>query len=759
MAQPDEEVNAEWDTHASLTLGRAAGRRAAALAEQAPLLHSEVDITEEDDSFNQRSIQARRPPEDSAAKLARYRRMFSTRLRYYVPIIGWLPKYKLAYLQTDIIAAVTVTFLLVPQGLSYAPQLVDIPAIHGLYTASIPLLVYALLGTSRQFGMGPEALISILVGATIKEFPRAKPKDGDSAFAAADDVKDKIAIATMLNLLVGLMTFLLGFFRLGFLDSVLSRALLRGFILAVALVVMIDMSPVLLGLVPVVGQCNSTSTFTVETPPLAENPSPATKLIDTLSKLGQTHALTAAISAVSIAFLLGMRVIKQRYQRIRALQFMPEILVLVVVSTIIVQTLRWDCKNVAILGYAKGDANATYDYPKIPRLTLTKVRYILLSAILISIIGFVESIVIAKTYATKHGYSASPNRELVAIGTSNIIGSFFGAYPAFGSLGRSAVNDAAGAKTQLAGLLTGILVICVTIWLLPFFEFLPKAVCSSIIVVAALKLVELEDVRFILRLRAWKDLGLLGVTFLTTVFVGIEAGVLLSVGISLLLVMKHTTKTRVAILGRTLVVDPRTGQVKTKFRSVTDSSSVERIEGALIIRIEEGLFFGNTGQLKDRLKRIEVYGDLKVHPGEEPKRVAVAVAGGDAPGSGADGGEGSDDGAVRAVIFDFGGVTNIDASAAQILLEIVEEYHHRRITVCFVKLRERCKLKFLRSGIYDLVGPGHFFRKIREAIEYLRNHDQLRGDVFYAEAPSGSTDTTNGQGNGRYDWTVPDQRR
>ena len=110
------------------------------------------------------------------------------------------------------------------------------------------------------------------------------------------------------------------------------------------------------------------------------------------------------------------------------------------------------------------------------------------------------------------------------------------------------------------------------------------------------------------------------------------------------------------------MVDPRTGQVKNKFRSITDSGSVERIEGALVIRVEEGLFFGNTGQLKDRLKRIEVYGDLKVHPGEEPKRVVVAVAGStDVSGSGAEGGEGSDDGAVRAVIFDFGGVTNIDA--------------------------------------------------------------------------------------------------
>ncbi|KAJ3044275.1 Solute carrier 26 [Rhizophlyctis rosea] len=746
MAAPSDGDNAGWDSHDSITLGQAANRRAAALAEAAPLLQSEASDDIEDDGL-QRQLRHNRtdtPDGTTTTKRARYRRMFFTRLRYYVPIIGWLPKYKLSYLQGDLIAAITVTFLLVPQGLSYAPQLL---------------------------GVGPEALISIIVGATIREFPLPKDKDGSGRIEM--DVKEKVALATVLNLMVGLLTFLLGFFRLGFLDSVLSRALLRGFILAVAFVVMIDMSPVLLGLVPPTDQCNSATWAIVD--PVNESLSPIEKLIETLSNLGSLHPLTTAISAVSIAFLLGVKFIKSRFSRIRWLQFVPEILVLVVVSTATVQGLRWDCKGVAILNRVQGDgSSAGYDYPKLPRLTVAKISNLLLSAILISVIGFVESIVVAKTYATKHNYAASPNRELVAIGMSNIIGSLFGAYPAFGSLGRSAVNDTAGAKTQLSGFLTGIFVICTTIWLLPFFEFLPKAVCSSIIVVAALKLVELEDVEFILKLRAWKDLGLLMVTFFTTIFVSIEAGTLLSVGISLLLVMKHTTKTRVAILGRTLVVDPRTGHVKTKFRSINESNRVEKIEGALVIRIEEGLFFGNSGQLKDRLKRIEVFGDLGVHPGEEPKRgVITAVAGADVStgtGTGTEedgrggGREGEDD--IRSVIFDCGGVTNIDASAAQILLEIVQEYHSRNIEVCFVKLREKCRTKFLRSGIYDLVGPGHFFRKIRDAIEFLRNADRIR-DPFYADAPEGrhlphgavaGGDTGSGSGNTSYNWTVPNRR-
>ncbi|RKO86857.1 sulfate transporter family-domain-containing protein, partial [Blyttiomyces helicus] len=577
---------------------------------------------------------------------------------YYIPVIGWLPNYDVRkYLQHDILAGVTVAFLLVPQGLSYAQALVKIPPVNGLYTAIFPLIVYAFLGTSRQLGVGPEALISILVGATIKEYSLKDNLSGgaDSLLDFAEKSQhEHIAIASLLCLLVGLFTFLLGFFRLGFLDSVLSRALLRGFVLAVAVVVMIDMADTLLGNVPPVGQCGIPLPTT---PPEDQEPeSPIQKLLDTLSKLGRTHMLTATLSACSVAFLLGMRWLKKKFARVRWLQFLPEILILVVASTLLCQMLRWDCQGVAILNRVQGGDGATSLFPRLPQITIPKVKFLMLSAILISVIGFVESIVVAKTYAAKHDYAVSPNRELVALGLANIVASLFGAFPAFGSLGRSAVNDTAGAKTQLAGLFTGSLVLCAAIWLLPYLEFLPKAVCSSIIVVAALKLLDFEEVHFILRLRAWKDVGLLLMTFLTTIFVSIESGTLLSVGVSLLLVVKHTTKTRLAILGRTAVMDPISGVVKTKYRNIHEYGRVERIEGGLVIQVEEGLFFGNSGQLKDRLKRIELHGDIGVHPGEEPRRGTPAGSATSMTPRHPNVQEG-----IRSVIFDFGAVTDVDA--------------------------------------------------------------------------------------------------
>jgi MFS superfamily sulfate permease-like transporter len=481
--------------------------------------------------------------------------------------------------------------------------------------------------------VGPEALVSILVGSSIKEFTQWRDTNPsmDSFMVPELDPYRNIQATALLCLLVGIITFILGFFRLGFLDSVLSRALLRGFVLAVACVVMIDMSETLLGVNPPLGQClygpggvfDGNTTLPVPDPrwsnvtyleSIPEPESPFQKLISILSRLGSSHFLTACISFVSISFLLSIRYLKRKYPTNKHFQIFPEILVLVVTSILLAMWFRWDCYGVAILNTV--DSSLPSDVKRYPVPTLAKIKHLLLSAILISIIGFVESVVVAKTYASKHGYTVSPNRELVALGVGNVLSSFFGGFPAYGSLGRSAVNDAAGAKNQMAGLVTGLIVFLTAMWLLPLFQFLPKAVCSSIIVVAALRLIELEEVMFIVQLHAWKDLVLLLLTFLSTLFVSIETGTLISVAVSLLLVVKHTTTTRLVLLGTCTVVE-KTGQRKLKFKNVKERG-VDRVEDGLIIRFEEGLFFGNVGQLRERLKRIEVHGDLGIHPGEDP---------------------------------------------------------------------------------------------------------------------------------------------
>ncbi|KAI8904144.1 sulfate transporter family-domain-containing protein [Gorgonomyces haynaldii] len=600
---------------------------------------------------------------------------FTQRLRYYIPFIGWLPKYQLKNLSSDLVAGLTVAFVIIPQGLAYA-LIVDVPPIYGLYTACISGIVYAFMGTCRQMSIGPEALVAIMVGSAVKEYMVWRDTVPFETFLV-DPVKN-IQPTALLTLMIGCFVFLMGFLRLGFIDSVLSRALLRGFVLAVAIVVQIDMSESLLGLKP------------------GQEESPFFKLWNVLTRLGNAHLLTTLVSLGSVGFLLAIKYYKHK-NKSKYVQLFPEILVVVIVTSLLTYLFRWDQQGLVILSHVKlGDTNT----PVYPVPTLPKIKHFMLSAILTAIIGFVETLAVAKTYSSKFNYSISANRELVAMGTLNIVGSLFGCFPAFGSLSRSAINTAAGAKTQLSAFFTGIFVMITAIWLLPLFEYLPKAACSSIIVVAALRLIELEDLYFIIRLQAWGDLSLLLLTFLSTVFISIETGTLISVGTSLLLVVQHTTKTRIALLGQTTVLDDQ-GQPKIKFRNLQQDKNVERIGGVLIILFEEGLFFGNVGQLKDRLKRIELHGDLGIHPSEEPGSTTPTQP------------------PLEVIIFEMSSVSSLDASATLTLLEIVEQYHERNITVCFVKVRSSLMAQLERSGIFQKCRH-HFFAKIRDCLQYMR---------------------------------------
>ncbi|KAF9434767.1 hypothetical protein BGZ76_007428, partial [Entomortierella beljakovae] len=518
---------------------------------------------------------------------------FRTRLRYYVPVTSWLPHYPMSGLGHDFIAGLTVSCLIIPQSLSYATALAHLDPIHGLYAAFIPGVLYAILGTSRQLSVGPEALVSMLVGTAIAQQQHAS---GNS------DPKTALAISCFITLFVGLFTFFLGFVRLGFLDSVLSRALLRGFITAVAVVVIIEQSISLFGLKALAEEFG-----------IGEQSSTIEKLVFIVEHFGKIHGLTTIVSFSSIIFLLSFGSLKKRLTKVPFLQFIPEILLCVILYTILTAVFRWDKSGLAILGATQAEGFQLPSIPAVPEGV--SLRSLFGTSVLISIIGFVESIVISKQYATKHNYSVSPNRELVAMGVANIFGGLFQAIPAFGSLSRSKINDKAGARTQLAGFITALFVLLAIFFLLPYFFYLPKAVLAGIICVAALSLLSEtpHDVKFMWKIQAWFDLGLLLLTFITTISVSVEAGTLIAIALSFLLVIKTSTYPRITIMGRM----PGT---RGKFRPIKDYPGIaEHIDGVLIVKVEEALYFANTGQLKDRLHRLEVFGDMSVHPSEEAR--------------------------------------------------------------------------------------------------------------------------------------------
>lgn len=230
----------------------------------------------------------------------------------------------------------------------------------------------------------------------------------------------------------------------------------------------------------------------------------------------ETHFLTFWISGVSITFCLLIRHLKKIHT---AIYFIPEILITISTTTLLSYLFSWSEHGVAILKDVAGGLIS----PRIPQhISIDRIDSLFLSAALIALIGFVESIAVAKTYGAEYGYSVSPNRELVALGFGNFIASFFGAWPVFvsvflindqGSLSRSAVSNSAGAKTQMAGAINGFAILLASAYLLPVFYYLPKCVCSAVIVVSAFQLLEFHDLWFILRIKAWKDLAMLFGTF------------------------------------------------------------------------------------------------------------------------------------------------------------------------------------------------------------------------------------------------------
>ncbi|KAH0829079.1 sulfate transporter family-domain-containing protein [Lanmaoa asiatica] len=596
---------------------------------------------------------------------------FARRLRYYVPSTAWIPDYSFSLLGGDVLAGVSLAAMLIPQSVSYGTSLAKIGPTAGLFAASIPPIAYSLLGTSRQLNVAAEASLSLLVGQAITEYRHVYPNSSPD--------KIGVAVATAIGLQVGLFASLLGFLRLGFLDVVLSRALLRGFVTAVAVVITVEQ------LVPMFGLAA-----------LEDKVRPETTLDKILFLVEYTwthsHKLTTLISFGVLFVLIFLRLFKESFKRTWWIYRLPEVLLVVVASTWISNKLHWDQDGVAILGSIPISTSKHFFKPPLGSHTYPFLRGTTSTAILITVIGFLDSIVAAKQNADRFGHPVSPNRELVALGVANLAGSFVpGTLPAFGSIVRSRINGDIGARTQLASLITAGLVLLATFFLLPTLYFLPKCVLASMLVfLAPCHIVRFDphlhsiclfvmtlftevphDLVYYYKIGAWMDLTMMFITFTLSVIWNVETGIVVSLIIALLLVVRRSSKTRMTVLvspaklhslnlltgGATQGRVPGTDQ----WRAVTDVPEAEDIPGTLIVRIRESLDFGTqsnydyvTVRLYWRLRRFELYGAHHAHPSEEPRRQPPNV-----------------------LVFHMADVDSCDASAVQIFHELLESYKVR----------------------------------------------------------------------------------
>lgn len=473
-----------------------------------------------------------------------------------LPIVGTMRSYNREKFSGDLSAGITVAIMLVPQGMAYA-ILAGMPPVYGLYASIVPLLIYAIFGTSRQLAVGPVAMVSLLVVAGVGEL--------------ADPGSDRfIHLAIMAALGVGLVQFLMGVFRMGFLVNFLSHPVLSGFTSAAALIIGASQVKNLLGLdLP-----RTKQVFEI--------------LLGTIQNASDISIYTALIGFSSIIILILLKRWKKTF---------PSALVVVVIGTVVTALLGLSNNGVAIVGTVPIGL-PSFEIPGLSSSDFTSLISIIL---VISLVSYMESIAVAKAIANKKGYKVDANQELIALGGANIGGAFFQSFPVTGGFSRTAVNDQSGANTTLASMITAVLIGLTVIFLTPLFYYLPNAVLAAIIMVAVAGLFDCKEMKHL-----WKtdkrDLAMLLITFVSTLALGIEEGIAVGVLLSLVLVIYSTTRPHSAELGRL-------GDTKN-YRNIDRYTEANVYDNILIYRYDSSLYFANVEHFQETInERMERHGD------------------------------------------------------------------------------------------------------------------------------------------------------
>lgn len=465
----------------------------------------------------------------------------------YIPSLEWIKNYNKDWLGGDISAGLTVGVMLIPQGMAYA-MLAGLDPIYGLYSVTIPLILYAFLGTSRQLAVGPVAMVSLLIASGIGSIV-----DGESALY--------LSYAILLALMVGVIQLSMGIFKLGFLVNFLSHPVIAGFTSAAAIIIGFSQFKHLLG-IKVSGE----------------------KFLEIASQIAQQfnqlHPLSLMIGISSIIVLVLVKKIHK---------MIPGPLVVVLLGILLVYFGGLSDKGVKIVG------NIPEGLPsfQIPEFDINAFRLLLPTALTIAFVGFMESIAVAKAIHLRHkDYELNSNQELIALGIANIGGSFFKSFPVTGGFSRTAVNDQAGAKTGLASIISALLIILTLLFFTSYFYYLPNAVLAAIIIVAVYGLIDFKEAKHL-----WHtdkvDFYLFLVSAAGTLLLGIEEGILLGVALSIAILIYRVSYPHYAELGQL--------SSKTEFKNVKRFPDALVKDEIIILRFDAQLFFANSVFFKEKV--------------------------------------------------------------------------------------------------------------------------------------------------------------
>ena len=559
------------------------------------------------------------------------------KIKELIPILEWLPNYNSSRLKGDFIAGITVSIILIPQGIAYA-LIAGLPPIYGLYCALVPQLVYAIFGSSRQVAIGPVAMDSLIVATGVSTL----------ALAGSDSY---IAIAILLALMVGSIQFLLGVFRLGFIVNFLSKPVISGFTSAVALTIGINQFRNLFGV------------------DFVQSDQIQYVLEDIWFNIIDFNSHTTVIGLISVGVIILLRKINKK---------IPNALLVVVVGILTIRYFGDEFSDVAIVK----DIPSGLPSFSFPEIDISQMKELLPIALTLVMVGYLETISIGKSLEAKQDeYKLRPNQELIALGLSNIIGSWFKAYPSTSSFSRSAINQESGATTGMASLVSVVMVLLTLLFLTPLFYHLPKTVLAAIIIVAVFGLVNIKEAIFL-----WKannlDFWLLIVTFFSTLLFGIEYGIMIGVGLSLIILIFRTSRPYVAELGK--VPDSDFYRNRERFNEVILDEEV------LVFRFDAQLFYANASYFIETLElMVEEKGPH-----------------------------------LKLIVLDAESINRVDSTGVEMLKERIRFYHKKNILFYFAGVKGPVRDHLFRGKILEIITLDHFYMRVNGAVNYYKTGEK-----------------------------------
>lgn len=579
----------------------------------------------------------------------------STVLTRRLPILDWIRRYDASTARADGAAGLTTAVMLVPQAMAYA-MLAGLPPIMGLYAATIPPVIYAVLGTSRQLAVGPMAMASLLVAGGVQGILPAEEMTAPNI----------VSLAILLTAVAGVVQILLAVTRLGGLVNLLSHPVVSGFTGAAAIVIGTSQLKHVLGYSPPAGK----------------------SVVNTLlffgEHIGDTVVPQLVVGLLAIGVIVGFKNYAPK---------VPAALIAVVVGIGASWLLDFEGMGVVVLGAIPSGVPT----PHLPSYSLEQIQAALPMGLAIGLIGFMESISAAKTFARQNGYDIDPGQELFALGAANLAASTVGGYTVGGALSRTAVNAAAGAKTPMANVFTAGAIAVTLLVLTPLFYFLPTPVLAAIILVAVAGLLDLAE-----WVHLWKvkrdDLALLIVTFCATLFGTIELGIVVGVVASLLWLVFTSTRPDIATLGR---IDGT-----RSYRCVDHFPDAETWERVLVLRMDAQFFFGNVAYLKETLyQRLD----------DTPDAVAL--------------------------VLDASSMNALDSTAADTFVDLVAELRGQHIEVFISHVKGAVLRVMTAVGLTELLGDGHLFYEVEDALQAaLRHREAVEAGVPLEQEDFGPSD-------------------